>query len=420
MTHEPRGRADRLAGSGLFLAFLLLYAACGVAFHRTTPRAFAYLDQLFDADVPRRIIDLTRFSGPHDRTQLHPLLVLLLNPPGVAMRAILHAEGALNAGRLAAILMCAAAGAAGVGAFFALLRRSGLAAGTAFAWSLVFGLSSSQLFFAVFPESYVFSTLALLVLFALDRGPRTRVAAGVFAFGMNVVNIVAVALCRAQDLDWRHEPKAALRAAGLHLLLVLTATGALSALQATIYPGTAPLWSLDGLGRDDRLSFVWPRGPGDVAGRGRELLAYFFVWDLAAPATVVDRSEPFRTVVDFAPVSAAALRPAGMAHAMLWGALLTLAIVSAARTRAARHPVVTSLGLWVLSLVALHLVFGTSLFLYAGQWTFAVLALAAVLLGSEPVGPVMPRVLAGALFLLAALQAVTNAALLAEIARVFA
>jgi hypothetical protein len=78
-----------------------------------------------------------------------------------------------------------------------------------------------------------------------------------------------------------------------------------------------------------------------------------------------------------------------------------------------------ALGLWTLALVALHLVFGTSLFLYSGQWTFAVLALAALLLDPGPSGREPPAVL-GALLLLAALQVQANATLFLEIARAFA
>ncbi len=413
-------RPDLLRAGGLFLAFFLLYAGCGLAFQRSSPLAFAYLDQLFDADVPSRIIDLTRFSGPHHRTQFHPLFVLLLNPPGVALKTMLRALGVEQAGRLAAILMCASAGGAGVCAFLTLLRRSGLAGGVALAWSLVFGFSSSQWFFSVFPESYVFSALTLLVLFGLEGGPRARLSAGVLAFGMNVVNLAAVALARAAGLDWTCSQWTALRALTRHLLVVLAVTGALSLVQTSLYEDTAPFWRSGGLGRDDRLSFIWPREPGDVAARGRDLVACFFFWNLAAPRTVVTRPDPPRAVVDFPPVAAPALRPAGVAHGLLWGALLILATRGAARSGAWRRPLVIALGLWVLLLAALHVVFGTSLFLYSGQWTFAVLAIFALLFGPGPGEPGKHRAVTGAVLLLAALQVLANADFLVEIARAFA
>ena len=412
-------RTDFRPALVLFLGFFTLYAACGIALQREAPRAFAYLDQLFDADVPSRIIDLTRLSGPHHRTQYHPLFVLLLNPLGVAAKAVLRALGAEQAGRLAAVLMCGASGALGVAAFFALLRRSGLAVTAAFPWALVFGLSASQLFFSVFPESWVFSTVALLVLFAIDGGPLARVSAGVFAFGMAVTNLAAVALARAQTLPGVRPPARALRSLALHVVLVLATAGALSLLQTAVYPGTAPFWGVGGLERDDRLSFVWPRHPRDLVARVTDLGVYFVAWNLASPRTVV-HNDGSRTVVDFPPVSPSAFRPAGLAHGFLWGALLAWAIVRAASTGAWRQARFVVLGLWTLILVALHAVFGTSLFLYTGQWTFAVLGMAALLLdpGKGERGP--RALLPAALIALALLQVVTNAALFLEIARAFA
>jgi hypothetical protein len=99
---------------------------------------------------------------------------------------------------------------------------------------------------------------------------------------------------------------------------------------------------------------------------------------------------------------------------VIWGVLLVLAIPGLARRR---EPLVAALGLWVALQAALHLFFGTSLFLYSGQWTFAVVALAAT--GMER-APGAPRIADAAPFVLAGLQALTNGPLLLEILRVFA
>jgi hypothetical protein len=409
-------RTDVLPLCGLFVGFLLLYSTVGVAFHRNAPMAFAYLDQLFDADVPSRVIDLTRFAGPHHRTQYHPLLLLFLNPVGVALRAALRAVGTEQAGRLAAILLCASAGALGVAAFFRLLRKSALDAGTAAAWSVVFGLSASQLFFSVFPESWVFSTLALLLLFgAAGRAP-ARVAAGVFAFGMAVTNVVAVALARPQPDDGTASGRGVLRERALYVLAVLAVAAALSLVQTAVYPGTASFWSVSGLARDDRLSFVWPGHPRDVVARVSELVPHFFGWSLAPPRTVI-LSDGSRTVVDFPRAGGARPRPLGLVHALVWGSLLVAAVLGARRTRSWRRPIVASLLLWTLALGALHLVFGTSLFLYSGQWTFAVVALVALSL--DPAEGLPRKALLAALLALAVLQVATNSGLLLEIARAF-
>ncbi|HEY7513719.1 MAG TPA: hypothetical protein VIC87_04550, partial [Vicinamibacteria bacterium] len=352
-------RTDVLPVCGLLLGFLALYSVVGVAFHRRAPMAFAYLDQLFDADVPSRIIDITRFAGPHHRTQYHPLFVLFLNPAGVLLKTLLRAFEVEQAGRLAAILLCAAAGALGVVAFFRLLRGNGLEVLTAAAWSVVFGLSASQVFFSVFPESWVFSTLALLLLFGGEGRPVARVASGVLAFGMAVTNVVAVALAPPPGGD--AEKRSSLRPRAVFVLGVVAVAAGLSVVQTVVYTDTAPFWRVSGLGRDDRLSFVWPSHPRDVVARISDLVPYFLEWNLAAPRTVTQRDES-RTVVDFP--RGAGPRPAGGFHAALWGALVAAAVVRAARTGSWRRPLVAALALWTLALAALHLVFGTSLFLY--------------------------------------------------------
>ncbi len=406
-------RTEALALSALFLAFAALYAAVGIALQRSAPMAFAYLDQLFDADVPSRIIDLTRFAGPHHRTQYHPLFVLLLNPVGVALKALLRGFGVEQAGRLAASLLCAVAGASGVAAFFRLLRKNGLDTATAAAWSAVFGLSASQAVFSVFPESWAFSTLGLLLLFGANGRTPVRLPIGVFAFGMAVTNVVAVAL--APPPGEAETRRFSLRARAVFVLGVVAVTAVLSLLQTGVYAGTAPFWSVGGLGRDDRLSFVWPSQPRDLVARVGELAPHFLEWNLAAPQTTTKKDES-RTAVDFPP-GGAVPRPAGLVHAVVWGALVVAAVVRSARTGSWRRPVVAALGLWILALVALHLVFGTSLFLYSGQWTFAVLALVALGIGASEGSEL--RALRAALVALAVLQLATNTALFLEIARAF-
>jgi hypothetical protein len=406
-------RTEVLALSALFLAFVALYAAVGIALQRSAPMAFAYLDQIFDADVPSRVIDLTRFAGPHHRTQYHPLLVLLLNPVGVALKELLRGFDVEQAGRLVALLLCALAGGASVVAFFRLLAKNGLDPTTAAAWSALFGLSSSHAVFAVFPESWSFSTLGLLLLFGADGRPLVRLAAGVFAFGMAVTNVVAVAVAPPPGGD--EERRFSLRARAVFVLLVLAVAAVLSLVQTSVYAGTAPFWRVGGLDRDDRLSFVWPSHPSDLVARVAELVPYFLEWNLAAPGTVT-HVDGARTAVDFPP-GGASPRPAGLVHAVLWGALVVLATVRSARTGSWRRPVVAAVGLWTLALVALHLVFGTSLFLYSGQWTFAVLALVA--LGIGPSEGTERRALQAALVALALLQIATNSALFLEIARAF-
>ncbi len=399
---------------GLALGFFALYLGWGLAFHLRSPRLFYYLDEAFDADIPSRIMDLTRPQGPHLRAQFHPLFVLLLNPIGVALRAGLRGLGVEASGRVAAITLSAAAGGGGVAVFSVLLRGLGLASLRVVLWSLVFGLSASQFVFGSLPESWIFSGLSLLVLFALGTRPRPPrdglVVAGTAAFGMAVTNLAAAVLVRARWLVSEGRVGRLVGGLARYLLLVLLATALLSALQSVVYPGASPFYRADPLAREDRQSFV---RNFELAERTGDLLAHLFFFSLTAPRLLVTETGTPRTTVDFPDPSLAALRPEGAVHAVLWTALLLLAGLGLVRVR---EPLPLALLLWLALQAALHLVFGTSLFLYSCQWTFAVVALVAV--GTDRLSP--PRALDASLLALVGLQALANTAFLLEILRVFA
>ncbi len=359
-------------------------------------------------------MDLTRPQGPHLRAQFHPLFVLLLNPIGVALRAGLRGLGVEASGRVAAIALSAAAGGGGVAVFSVLLRGLGLASLRVVLWSLVFGLSASQFVFGSLPESWIFSGLSLLVLFALGTRPRPPrdglVVAGTAAFGMAVTNLAAAVLVRARWLVSEGRVGRLVGGLARYLLLVLLATALLSALQSVVYPGASPFYRADPLAREDRQSFV---RNFELAERTGDLLAHLFFFDLTAPRLLVTETGTPRTTVDFPDPSLAALRPEGAVHAVLWTALLFLAGWGLLRMR---EPLPLALLLWLALQAALHLAFGTSLFLYSCQWTFAVVALVAV--GTDRLSP--PRALDASLLALVGLQALANTAFLLEILRVFA
>jgi hypothetical protein len=419
--NDDEARAPRTAWA-LGVGFFLLYLACGITFYLQAPRVLRHIDQLFDADIPSRVIDLTHAQGEHERTQLHPLFVLLLNPLGYSLREVLrltNVSGA-GAGSLAAVILCAAAGGTTAGVFFSMLRRLGLGTSAAFGWTLVLGLSASQLLFASLPESFAFSALSLVVLFACGARPQTPrglLAAGVASFGMVVTNIVAVALIRLRWLD-RRRPWTALRTVAIHVAVVVAITGALSLVQLYLYPGAATFLHVQPIGNTDRSSFVPPAGAAEAEERAQELGATLILFNVAAPRLVVTETGTPRTVVEFAEPGVGALRGgAGGLQAILWAAILIVSAVGGVRSRLDREPLAIALVLWIAFNAALHTIFGTSLFLYSCQWTFAVVALTAW--GFDRV-PVPARVKLGTLAMVVAAQAANNALFILELLRIYA
>ena len=80
----------------------------------------------------------------------------------------------------------------------------------------------------------------------------------------------------------------------------------------------------------------------------------------------------------------------------------------------------TPLIAWLGVQAALHLVFGTSLFLYSGHWVFALVAVAAAGLEAEASRAAgRGRLLVALLLGLAVLQAAANASLVLDVLRIF-
>jgi hypothetical protein len=399
----------------LAVAFTLAYGALAVSLQCRAPRLFAELDTAFDADLGFGTIDLARPQGPHWRTRIHPISVLLLNPFGSAVRAVLRGLGVEMAARLAAALLCALAGGATVGVFRLLLERLGVGAPRARLWTLVFAFSATQLFFSSVPESYAFSALSLVVLFWVAASKRSRlahVAAGVFSFGITSTNLVAVTLARATGVDLRR-PLEAVPTLARHVALVLAITAALALVQRAGYP-TSGLWFVPGpLGEGYSGSIVWPEGAGQAGARAAGVASHMAFACLAAPRLSVQRHSATRAAVDFPRVPITAPRPAGAAHAVGWSVLLATAAVGL-RGRLRSRPVLAALLAWLLFEALFHFVFGRSLFLYSAHWTFALVAVVAAGVGSRGGRPL--TALLGAVV---ALQLVANVGLFADLLRLF-
>ena len=417
MTATPRR-----AAAALWASFFLLYSGLSLTLHFRVPRLYARLDLVFDADVPSRIIDLTRVGGAHYRTQVHPLFVLVLNPLGLLLRAGLRALGIEPSGRLAAMLLTSAAAAAGVALLFVWLRRTS-AGGPALLWALLFGLSASQMVFGALPETGVFSALSLLAVFFVvsdpGRSAALRLAASVGCFGMALTNIGAVFVARADAL-WNEGWRRAVRAAASLAVVAVVATAPLAALQLWIYPRTVAFYDWSGLARDDHLSFYRPSSVGDGLSHLADLGAHLVLFNLAAPRLEI-HGQPARPTVDYPRVSWSAFRPAGLAHAGLWIAILASSALGLLSSRHSWKPPIRAVFLWLAMNAALHSVFGLSLFLYSCQWTFAVVAFAA--LGADAwagEASARRRVVLVVLVLVVLLQAWANAQLYSEFLTVFA
>jgi hypothetical protein len=409
------------------LAFVVLYAAVAMLLFRHAPRLFADLDEAFDADLGSWTVDLARPQGPHLRTPIHPLSILLLNPLGSAIRTVLRAAHVDLAARLAAQWLCAVAGALAVGVFRVLLARIGVGTARARLWTLLYATSATQVVFSTLPESYAFSALSLVLVFAVAAGRRpawwARLAAGVLAFGVTVTNLVAVALARASDLDWRRAGRSLLTWSA-HVGAVLLATAALSLVQRALYP-TAPLFfAAGGLAGGYASYLSVPDTAGEAVKRLAGVVSHVGFAGLCAPALQLVGPASARGV-RFADVPLLTPTPLSAVHWLLWALVLFQAVRGTVTAGARGAPfaagrasgVVAALWLWLAFVVVLHCVFGTWLFLYSGHWVFALVAVAAR--GIEARDDTIRRTATALLVVLVILQVAAHTGLVLRLVQVF-
>jgi hypothetical protein len=408
----PRAGTAVLAS---FAASFALYLAVGQAL--APSRMFGRADLALGTDVPRVIADLTRFEANHYRTKVHPLFVILLNPPGLLLKELLGAP------RPAALLLNAAFGALGVALFHALLRASGVAEARAALWTAVFGLSASQLFFGSVPETYVFSGASLLLLFLLFVRRRAKgapfLAASVFSFGMTISNLAVVVWLRARAADWSRGFWPLVPSLLSFTAAVVGLAAALAMLQASWYPRARLFFGPSALREEAQYAYL----PGSPAALGRRLAslgANALLFNLAAPRLVVEKAGQRYPVTAFAPPGPGALRPLGVVHAALWGAALATAVGWAARRGFHRQLAAQALAGCLGFHLVLHFFYGETPFLYSCQFTFALIALVA--LAAEPRLAAAPEAGARAaalLGVLVALQTANNAAFLYELGAIY-
>ena len=429
MTRPATGAARRCEPACFAAACVLVYALLATLLFLRAPLLFVDLDRAFDTDLGSWTIDLARPQGPHLRTQVHPLSVLMLNPLGSAIRVVLRAGQVDLAARLAAQLLCSIAGGITVGAFRALLARLDVDPGRARLWTLLLATSTTQVVFSSVPESYAISALGLVAVFLVAARQRParwlRLAVGVFAFGVTLTNLVAVALARASALDWRR-PWRALRSASAHVAAVLLIAAALSLLQRAVYPTTTLFFVPKRLANSYERSLFVPDTAAEAVERLAGVVSHMGFASLAASRLqVAGRGSP-RPSVEFADIPILTPTPVSAVHWLIWGLVLLQAVRGAASRAAPASPiagggrrgVVLALGGWLGFLAAFHYVFGSWLFLYSAHWVFALLALTACGIEARPGSA--QRTVSALLVVLVALQVASQAALVTQLLAVFA
>jgi hypothetical protein len=311
---------------------------------------------------------------------------LLLNPIGVGGAALFGSRLA------AAVVMNASAGALAVVLAWAFLRRLGAKSLYAVLFAVLFGVSSSQLFFASAPETWSFSAVGVVALFflaAVRPGSWAwALPAGVFAVGMATHNVGPAAAAFAAGLASNFSPRAVIARTGVYLLTLVASVAALSIVQKILYPGTVLFFLPEVYVREfgtyaPIVGKIGGLTATDVLARLGELGGHFFLASVVAPQIVVkwfsagEYSLPLKPFVDVAPGRFTAV---GYVAATLWVVLFVWAVVSFVRHRLARSALAWGLVATLAFNFVLFFFYGSCLFIYSVSVTFPLIAAVALAL----------------------------------------
>lgn len=410
-----RGMLLFMCGLAVLAAFFALYSVAGTRLSQTT--AFSEDDILFELDTPRVIGDMTLPRASHYRTKVHPLYVMLANPWGVLATKLSAAEVKVKARPLpvllekpgggmektwigpevnAAVLLNSFLGAAGVAlgfVFFLFFAKRLLDAALL---ACLFGLSASQLFLSVVPDTASLAICSLLVTYilflrALETG-RSRlpvwILAGVFSLGVTTTNLAQTVACFAVG-DFVVNRQRGLWRLGIRLLGllagVLAVAAALAMLQRALYPSSNLFFLPDAYREDlDFASLQVLRSPLPVLVQLFRNFSWInFIAPTPSACALPDHKLPgltFASSLDFSvPGIIAAVIWFGLWLALAFGALRRRR--TKAGTRSVRRPLAVGLLLCLLFNLLLHSVYGVGekgrieYFLYTGNFSFLVLAL---------------------------------------------
>ncbi len=408
----------------IFVFFGGLYFGWGMAFGKAG--GYTYVNALLNADHERVIRDLTVVATNHDRTDVHPLFVLLLNPVGVLLTK------AFGSQLTAAVLMNSVAGALCVVMTKAFLRRAGLSEVIAILFAAILGLSSTHIFFGSTPETWIFAAAGVILLFNLavftPGSTRRFLPAGIFAAGMCTPNFVPTVIAFGAGVYQSVSFRVGIVKTLIFGLLVTGCAAILGIAQKFLYPSST-VFFLPEVYRNElgayspvvkyfgglELSYLWAR-LGELAGP-------LFLYNLIAPETVVNWYSAGRVCLPLKPfvdVDLSRLSPLGFVGAAIWVGLILWAAYSFIKHKENRTPVLIGLLLTLAFYAALYFFYGTTLYVYAISTTFPLLASVALALRPyDRPGTKAFYVLAGALTCFLFLELVHNVKFLYDIFAVY-
>jgi hypothetical protein len=390
-------------GRGMLLALLLfaVYFVLANVFNRLD---FNNNNVFFAADSHQWQLRLADDDGPFmEMRAIHPLGFFLR--PAVYALALVLATEPFNA----LLILLATTGAGTIYLSWLIIAKQTGNQTHATLFAAIFGVSTASLVFNSISETYIFSAFFLVLFFyLLQRQARLGwlIAAGIATFGVTISNLVQVGLgLFISQPKWK---RSALFAAA-----VIGAAAVLSLLGKQLYPNSAYFFNPADYAVEEQ-HYQTAEEDGGLAARAKLVATDIFAFSVAAPQPFLqiynkDGRDQFPKFNMMQGERLARYVGLGQPAAWLWLGVFAAGLVFFVRTW--RHEGLTpdvrlciAFLLCLLFNFAFHLVYGFEPFLYAADWTYALILFAAIALRPAAAS----RWLQGALLVLLALLTLNN------------
>jgi len=321
-------------------------------------------DAWFQADNSRVYLNMADSESNHYRTKVHPLFSIATNPFVTDLRI-----AGFDPYRAVRIFNAVVAGL-WLACLYLLLRLAGIRTPDALLFSMLGLTSSSFLFFATVPETFLMGSLSMLVVLIFVAASRHRVfsppwyvAATAVSFSMTVTNGMLGIIATLIGHDWR------LRQSLRIILGGLVAVTFIWTVQKFVYPSAGFFLDVR-----EEASYVMPVAAGGLPDR----LAGFFSHVMVLPK-VISHMTPAaswpKITIERATIGSNGML--GLAASGVWLALLFVGALTLMRGIGHRR-LGQVLGLTVIGQLGLHLIYGEEIFLYSLHWLPLLVVIAAL------------------------------------------
>lgn len=386
--HERRLLKKRLAeflrahAPGLLLGFVFfaIYFVLAAVFNRAD---FNNNNVFFAADSHQWQVRLADPSGSvMEMRAVHPLAFLLLRPLALSLSTLSRVDLFHSV-----LFLLAVTGSFSVFLAWIFIKDAVGSTNYAFLFASIFGISTSQLMFNTITETYVFSGLLLIVLFVLLQKKadfRWLILSGIGIFGVTISNLVQVAI----GLFLIHLK---VRRTIFFVVVVVAAAAGLSLVNKVIYPNSGLFFKPADYGVE-KQHYYEPSGIYGWPQRANIVASDMFAFSVVAPQPYLqshnkdDRGE-FPKFNFMQGTRLSRFVGAGKFAIWLWMVILVASVLSLGHSLSQEGVSIANrfalAFLFCLGFNLLfHLFYGFEPFLYAADWTYALLFFVALSLRS--------------------------------------